>query len=712
MMAFGKANISQAGPSSPDKLPVVEIKPFTKQEWRPSKSLPDVHDTCRTHTAMSSASSVISGVPSRKSGHSMYSMRSSWPDPEKPQVSPRSPDPSPLYRLPPATDRPVTQRAPKPKEGKLIEQRKQAFAHPVDREKTTIEDIKSGNSANIKHSFLRRTQSEDFVTSQQDIKVQGMRMANQNAPVNILYASHWEYYKVPKSYSMPAGSLRGTSSQSAKTIEDLCLRIEHLQQAYIDDGIYDPFDRASALPSITVRNAPMRRRKIKKENIQRQSSAKVIHKPSYRLGVANSLDVLSHYGKPVKVERQLTMHLKNTINSLRRTKDVSLMGGATKIMSKGHEPNTTPGEYMLQMNLDSNSNGFFRRAGHTSRTNRTWPDGGAALSRSTTGMQMYDSGAESYYGDKFGSPQKMVSALKKSEQETPLFQMTNTLPLISPASPTKLQAGSALDQHHMPESGLPTESLHSLPPEKMPKICENESHKSHITTPSVSSFDKPKHDEIDGHVKLEALGPKGAQHRAEEGASEGDKPTNESPQDTTKEQIEYEDSDSSMSDKPSVLAEESQDLETEDGETKKSIRIEIRSASSVQSRAKPEEVDPVVSNSSVSSRNSLSKPDELVATPPMSASSRNSLAKPDDLDASVPESASSKDLSAKPEESTTLAPMSTSSQKSFAKPDESDASVPESTSSIKSHATPDDLDAEPVLEEEHLIDEIVDNNNL
>ncbi len=285
-----------------DKLPVVELRPFTSKEWRQSKSLPEFYDT-RACTFLQKGRN----EPCPADLEEFVSPNNS----ETPRAwSERLPKKASLAAPRPNTD------------GKNLDiDKPQAFATTFDREKSTLDDIRSGGNSKVIFSCLRRAMSELDLTKQQNMKIEGRKMEDLPPKLSMMYAAPWEYYRYNKAYSLPEGSVTH-SLPTQGTIDSLYLRLESLQYAYMDENIYDTFDRSNTLPSIHVGNAPMKRKNTKNDRSMRHSSGKVNHKPAYRLGVANSLDVLSHYGRPIGVEQHLSTQLKTTLSQIKKTKDL------------------------------------------------------------------------------------------------------------------------------------------------------------------------------------------------------------------------------------------------------------------------------------------------------------------------------------------------------------------------------------------------------
>ena len=298
-----------------ERLPIVELKPFMSKQWRPNKSMPDSYDT------RSLPLSLNNGSP-RKSGPG--SMTSEAEAEVKKLVG--SPRQNPILNKSLHLSKKTLSIHPKPQTDGISIDCEQAFATNMDREKSTVDEIKNGGSK-VVISCLRRAMSELDLRKQQDIRIQGRKLEDLPAK-NVTYADSWGYYKRSKHNNISVGSV-SQSLPNPESLNNLYLRLEQVECApYMDGGIYDAFDRSSTLPSISVQNAPMKVKRPRTERGLRQPSGKVPKKRAFRLGVANSLDVLRHYGKPAEVEQHLSHELKRTIKQIKKTKDLSFFDPA------------------------------------------------------------------------------------------------------------------------------------------------------------------------------------------------------------------------------------------------------------------------------------------------------------------------------------------------------------------------------------------------
>ena len=302
-----------------DRLPIVELKPFMSKQWRPCKSVPDSWDT------RSLPLSLNNGSP-RKSGPG--SMTSDAETEVK--ILAGSPRSNPIQNKNSHLPKKTLSIHPKLQTDGISIDCEQAFATNIDREKSTVDEIKNGGSK-VVFSCLRRALSELDHRKQQDIRIQGRKLEDLPNKGN---ADSWGYYKRSKHNNIPDGSV-SQSLPNPESLNNLYLRLEQVECApYMDGSVYDAFDRSSTLPSINVRNAPMKVKRPRTERGLRQPSGKVPQKPAFKLGVANSLDVLSHYGRPAEVEQHLSHELKRTITQIKRTKDLSFFDPAILPLSR------------------------------------------------------------------------------------------------------------------------------------------------------------------------------------------------------------------------------------------------------------------------------------------------------------------------------------------------------------------------------------------
>ena len=397
---------TSVGAGDADRLPVVELRPFTKKQWRPSKSVPDPDVDRRPFTSIRSALS-SRGVPFEAAG---------YPDPDRqvtitPRVhvgpSPRSVVASPERRTqhPPVRESreiyveydPWRARSRHP-------DHPDGFVPKVERERSTVAEVQTGNSVCTQYSCLKRAITEGDTRRQQVMRVHGRRIDHQPHKANSLYGDIEDYYRLTKSCTAPSSETLQSDDraleirrQRNQATDGVRVRMATIQTAYLDESIYDVFDRSNTLPSIRVRKAPLKSRKRYPEDgdSSRRSSAQRNHVPAYRLGVTNSLHLMSHIGKPVSVEYKLSDELRTALSSLRRNKDNgSIISGPYKIIPR-YEMTSTRGESRMTSRTQENQSKAVTESRQNSQSHRN-----QYLSRASTRgrSDMLDSGIESTGG--------------------------------------------------------------------------------------------------------------------------------------------------------------------------------------------------------------------------------------------------------------------------------------------------------------------------
>ncbi len=499
-----------------DKLPVVELRPFTSKEWRQSKSLPEFYDT-RACTLFHRGKN----EPSATDLEDLVGPNNS----ETPRAwGERLPKKASLAAPRPNTD------------GKNLDiDKPQAFATTFDREKSTLDDIKNGGNGKVIFSCLRRAMSELDLTKQQNMKIEGRKMEDLPPKLSMMYAAPWEYYRYNKAYSLPEGSVTH-SLPTQGTIDSLYLRLESLQYAYMDENIYDTFDRSNTLPSIHVGNAPMKRKNTKNDRGMRQSSGKVNHKPAYRLGVANSLDVLSHYGRPIGVEQHLSTQLKSTLSQIKKTKDLCSVAYPANIPAPRSGGTINPPRYdnspnVAEMYSCYGPDNYYNmpspkrvptRASQTQSSTRLNLEG---VALGTSGIKNHSMDTETHHakhnenglakyggsnmsmksqaGEQIKGPNSIYSALNSSlpvgaSARSLALQRAETLPAIVPGSAVQgyrsiysshheLSPTSAPDAQQSTSAVAPNTRESIISPDKMPRINEKESNVSQMPMSSGRS---------------------------------------------------------------------------------------------------------------------------------------------------------------------------------------------------------------------------------
>ena len=402
--------------SDNDRLPVVELRPFVKKEWRPSKSLPDPDMERRSLGALRSA----------MSSRSLDFESIGYPNPEKQMtLTPRVYEGLSHKTFIGQAER-RTQHPPlKETKDMYVEYdtwrgRERFMEHPegfvskLDREKSTLEEVRNGSSVCTQYSCLKRAMTEVDLRNQQSIQVNGKKIDNLPPRVSSMYGDIHEYYRLTKSYTMAPSDAQQSEDKENKRVnsdvlDDMRIRMDGIQTSYLDQTIYDAFDRSSTLPSIQVRKAAMKKRRLRPQNpdsesSSRKSSSKRAGESGYRLGVTNSLHLMSHIGRPVNVEQKLSHDLRITLDSLRRSKDAtSIISGAYKIIPR-YEAIPKMEEYRMNSTIQPTISRFGPDSRQNTQSNRN-----QYMSRASTYLRsdIMDSGIESTGG--YRSPIKPMS---------------------------------------------------------------------------------------------------------------------------------------------------------------------------------------------------------------------------------------------------------------------------------------------------------------
>ena len=282
-----------------ERLPIVEVRPFTKQVWRKAKSYPEYYQ--RHHSAPQApkkesesglpdpsqvSSSIGEGTCSRSRSHTCLSERSSK----------------------------VKNSSKLSQEGKYFSNPPKGFATLCDRSRTTLDEIKSGDNHNIYYSLLPRARSDMNLSQEKNMQLQGKKCDEKVGKKSEFYQEPWQFYLNQR--------LMGAKQEDQQVAEDLILRMDHVTNIYKDGSIYDAFERSQTLPSIKIKPKVLRRRR--KKNDSRTSSARSsAYQRGYQTCVQNSLELMSQNGKPIGVEDQLNRQLKNTLNYLRKNKCIN-----------------------------------------------------------------------------------------------------------------------------------------------------------------------------------------------------------------------------------------------------------------------------------------------------------------------------------------------------------------------------------------------------
>ena len=327
-----------------EKLPVVELRPFLQHSWRPSNSVAPVEKSSINYNLVPrktyySSSSYLdaSGTTPKKSDdclrvHTNAALRRGKTVP--------SPDKQPL----------VSQDL---REKSILGEMKYANSTWSTGQSIYQEEQKCDRhgQSNYKNESVIYSSELPSDVGESEIKIQGRHMG---LDTNTMYTRPWNFYRM--SHATGSGHSSKAPITGHVTLSGMYMHIDQIPNTFMDQKIYDAFDRSKTLPSIKVGNAPMRRRKhldkldTTDTNMDHRSSP--IQQPkAYRLGVTNTLDFLQQFGKPAHVEKHLTIELKNALDIMRKTRDPN---GAV-VHNISQKNNTVPSKYIGSPTKGENS---------------------------------------------------------------------------------------------------------------------------------------------------------------------------------------------------------------------------------------------------------------------------------------------------------------------------------------------------------------------
>ena len=362
--AVAEANNAGAYVSSSgsERLPVVEICPFMNQQWRPSRSLPDCDRSTTSMSTNSFSEYRGSPFPNPTMLGLLHKQRAMQEFGSRCSLNGKRPEGVKLM----------------PREGKPVD-----TSHPGtyvsvnNRGKTTMKDIQDKIQGNQSFVYMQDSPRHEQINCHPIMHIEGRKVERMPPKLSMFYMTPWEYYRINGSYQIPPHrSPNGVESvrNEQSVIYEGDMQYPAMENIHIDDTIYDTFDRSNTLPSIRFTNAPIRK---KYNQRQRQSTVRSTSGSSalgssktsvIRLGVANSLDVLRHFGQPATVETNVSMHLKHTMNQLRRTQNpkITLSGlpiqspsvstiSSTKPIGLRSSGIPTQGEVMIRAGIEANN---------------------------------------------------------------------------------------------------------------------------------------------------------------------------------------------------------------------------------------------------------------------------------------------------------------------------------------------------------------------
>ena len=465
-----------------ERLPVVELRPFTQKEWRPAKSLPPQVLPDRSTTSLSAPLM----VPKRAAPVSDYE---SWgfvdPDRNAYTVTPRGMDAPCPRAFSVAGDRMSSHPRAREQGTYAMPACTPApgFVPKLDRERSTVEDIRCGTSQSAHYSCVKSALSDLEVRHQQTMQIHGIHLENPPR-TSAMYFRPWECL----SRSYHATNKENEQQDSARIVDNLYMKLEHIQNTYLDENIYDAFDRSQTLPSINVNRANMKRRR----KDSRLSSGKPGSHHAHRLGVTNSLDLLSHYGTPIGVEQQLTDQLKHTLNSIRRSKPLTISGMKA---IKNCDWNPTQGEQQITSGKMANTNSSSKTRSRTvSSKGNQGTHGWMSRTNNDSGNESMDDGNK--------SPIKNVDIRRSKLHSIRGSAIKNNTPNQECLEQSATAKGGHSDQKHAPPSDAGLTMNSEAANDTMSMINEQEAHSEHSKSGKSSSrlLDEPGTGSEDGNA--------------------------------------------------------------------------------------------------------------------------------------------------------------------------------------------------------------------
>ncbi len=295
---FHTATQDERSGSVSERLPVVELKPFMCKEWRPRKSTYHsskdqafVHGQRRTHCYKHDTESDIRTWNESPTWH---------------QLQGRGPETIILFpKNPPINNSNSSSIQP--------------HGHGSDKDQGSRDNVKySAKSASIGLSKKASSSDSNLADRLQDFNVQGKKMEDL-PPLKFASVKENAVKKSDEPSENRHDAVNGSFEGASGAKQDCVLnREDNLQQlADLGRAIYDQFDHCVSLPSIQVGTAPIKMKRPRTQGGSYQRSRLVTPKPAYRLGVVNSLEILSHHGRPIGVEKQISAHLKSTISQIK-----------------------------------------------------------------------------------------------------------------------------------------------------------------------------------------------------------------------------------------------------------------------------------------------------------------------------------------------------------------------------------------------------------
>jgi len=254
-----------------------------------------------------------------------------------------------------------------------------------DRVKTTLTEIGESEMKAPVHSYKALT-GEEF-QRQQMIRVSGEPLYQRKHPPE---CTPTPVSRSPHSWHSP--SVRHGSP--ASLLYNNTRNVLQARSRRPKTPLYDHIDRSGVLPSLSIHASSLKHRPKRNDDGDSEDYVdyRDVYDPSLKHnvgGIENSFDVLSKYGKPTKLERQLTIELETNLSRLRKSKDYSPFEVNPAEIAKYYPGvsqnfNMTQGELQIQMARRSNASRQTPRKGTTTKLAAKQPKSRQSLSTGST----------------------------------------------------------------------------------------------------------------------------------------------------------------------------------------------------------------------------------------------------------------------------------------------------------------------------------------
>lgn len=310
--------------------PVVELRPFKQKEWARETSLPCATDTTPRPAADTSV------VPKFTLPKDLVQSSGDFPQVHVINLAEQTfPKTSGLH--PPVDARPYWRY-----------QNHHGFTTLGERTKTTLEDIRSGNSVSKSFSCSKQALTPRDVNKMQEIRLCGAKMRKDIGKRRLQYLDPWAKYEHKEFHA--AGEHRKPNFY--KDISLACFSFESISKA----DVYDSFDLAGSLPSLHINHPTSKSHRIRQGS--RSRSGKRADGWRRTGGIKNSFQIMSEHGPPATIERQLTMELGIKLENLRRNRETPINACTQplrRFQQVTYRSGPTTGEIQLQRGMTLNS---------------------------------------------------------------------------------------------------------------------------------------------------------------------------------------------------------------------------------------------------------------------------------------------------------------------------------------------------------------------